>query len=251
MKLSEELKMLRLRMCISHDKLSEALKEKYGIVVSRESLIRYEKSDEACSKMKAETLCALAKFYDVSVDFLLGLSGYHDPAMPNLTVAELGLSEQAVMSMISQNSIVPGINLLAKSGNLKFLVDALARYYYACEADYVVEKVKERCIYNNKGVRPTNEQLAKEIGGLSLRNKLSTQTACDLLTLADRYKGAEKRGTYIDSEADRVFLNQLRMSDIYELKIYKHIRGIIADLEKQAEKRIFALSAFEDKSDGE
>ena len=78
--MGRRLKELREERVLSHDRLKDQLKEKYGISVSRDSLMAYEISDEKRSKasklpnmgMRAETLYFLADFYGVSLDYLLG-----------------------------------------------------------------------------------------------------------------------------------------------------------------------------------
>lgn len=65
---------------LSHVSLSKALRERYGIEISKDSLINYEVSVDHHTKsyknngMKVEYLRCLADFYGVSTDYLLGLS---------------------------------------------------------------------------------------------------------------------------------------------------------------------------------
>ena len=102
-KMATRLKELRNERNLSHVKLSEALKEKYGVGISKDSLIAYEVTsaihDKACANqgMRAESLRCLADFYDVSTDYLLGIV---DEKTPNTEVRAvcsfIGLSEENV-----------------------------------------------------------------------------------------------------------------------------------------------------------
>ncbi len=74
--LAQKLKSLREARGISHQKLSEAIKEKYGISISKGSLMNYEAGEYrsktgSCIKMELEKLCCLADYYGVSFDYLL------------------------------------------------------------------------------------------------------------------------------------------------------------------------------------
>ena len=68
--LSKKLKDLRSKNNLSHAALSAALQEKYGISISKQTLINYEKPN-ACLSMNLDYLCCLADYYSVPFDFLL------------------------------------------------------------------------------------------------------------------------------------------------------------------------------------
>lgn len=78
--LGARLKALREERGLSHVDLINQLNKKYGISVSRDSVMAYEISDETRAKasklpnmgMRVETLYCLADFYGVSLDYLLG-----------------------------------------------------------------------------------------------------------------------------------------------------------------------------------
>lgn len=78
--MAERLKQLREGRGLSHDKLSKALADQYGVKISPDSLINYEVADANHTKayknqgMRVEYLRCLADFYQVSADYLLGLS---------------------------------------------------------------------------------------------------------------------------------------------------------------------------------
>ena len=102
-KLTEEtakrLKALREQKGISHKTLSEALKEHYNIRASKGTLIAYEVADENHSQsnsfrgMSIERLFYLSQFYNVSADYILGLTD--DNSKKTIAVDDLGLSSEA------------------------------------------------------------------------------------------------------------------------------------------------------------
>ena len=108
--MGKRLKELREERGLSHDKLIKQLNERYGVSVSRDSVMAYEISDEKRSKasklpnmgMRAETLYCLADFYGVSLDYLLGKTDIKSFDTDLKSVCEYtGLSEQAVENIWS------------------------------------------------------------------------------------------------------------------------------------------------------
>lgn len=99
---ASRLQELRKRNKLSHQRLSESLEKKYGIKISKSSLINYEADDfhsrsGSNAGMKAEYLRCLADFYGVSADYILGTSDIESPDISVQTVAKYtGLSENAV-----------------------------------------------------------------------------------------------------------------------------------------------------------
>ena len=98
--IAERLKALREEKHLSHAKLSERMKNEFGLEISTTSLMNYEVSDLSHRKarknlgMRAEYLCAFSKLYGVSTEYILGLS---DTKSSNASVqtitAATGLTE--------------------------------------------------------------------------------------------------------------------------------------------------------------
>ena len=78
--MAERLKQLREAKGLSHERLSSALSAQYGISISSDSLMNYEVTGEFHSKkyknlgMRVEYLRYFSDFYNVSTDYLLGLT---------------------------------------------------------------------------------------------------------------------------------------------------------------------------------
>ncbi len=109
------LKLLREEKGLSHVRLSAALYEKYGVKISRDSLMSYEISDPYHSKagknqgMRVEYLRYLADFYGVSADYILGTSSTRS-AIPDMqqAVQYSLLSEKAISTIRGLgNSLLP------------------------------------------------------------------------------------------------------------------------------------------------
>lgn len=106
--MAQRLKALREEKKLSHVALKEALSSKYGIEISRDSLMNYEvvnpKSDKYKKNdgMRVEYLRCLADFYDVTTDYLLGLDTHRkrNPA----AIYELGITEESEKIIIQQKA---------------------------------------------------------------------------------------------------------------------------------------------------
>lgn len=102
--MAKRLKELREEKKLSHVSLSKALKERYDIDISRDSLMSYEVSDPHHTKayknegMRVEYLRCLADFYCVSADYLLGFT--NDQNREASAVDDLGLSPSVVKRIL-------------------------------------------------------------------------------------------------------------------------------------------------------
>lgn len=105
-KVAERLGDLRKERGLSLAKLSKAVEEKTGVYISGTQLQKYENTErvvkgeveEITDIMNVENAMALASFYNVSIDYLLGFSDtryreHHDIA------EETGLSEKAIIRL--------------------------------------------------------------------------------------------------------------------------------------------------------
>lgn len=113
-KMAQRLKSLRRRDNYSHEELSQALKEKYGISISDKQLMYYESGAKDIYHIKAntvlgmaaKTLSALANLYNVSVDYIIGET---DVATTDIDIQDIckyiGLSETAVGCLHAHSSL--------------------------------------------------------------------------------------------------------------------------------------------------
>lgn len=90
-----------------------------------------------------ETLVKIATFFNVSADYLLGLSG--EPSKEPCAVDKLGLSPKAVNQIMSLHNydedrgLLSGLNILLESTNLFFIAQGIKQYQdaVAIERKYV------------------------------------------------------------------------------------------------------------------
>ena len=156
-KLAERLKNERKRIGLSHDKLSKALLEKYGVNVSFDSLKNYEVTDTTSERfgknfaMRIEYLYCLADYFEVSVDYLLGKT--NDRSVdPNerTAVAYTGLNQEALQNISLKIKSEP---LMAELLNYLFTdivfgdcLDKLLDYYCFFKGDKLCDNLaREKC----------------------------------------------------------------------------------------------------------
>lgn len=102
---AKRLKELRESKHLSHKSLSKQLQKECGVSISDKQLMYYEsaakddghiKANTVCG-MAAQTLCAIAEFYSVSTDYLLGLADVPTTNQDKRFICEYtGLSETMV-----------------------------------------------------------------------------------------------------------------------------------------------------------
>ena len=116
--MAARLKQLREEHGLSHQKLSDTLDEMLGISISKDSLMKYEVATEHHSTpfknlgMRVEYLTALASFYNVSTDYILGLTDIRSPSIDTQAIiAQTGLTEENVKTLEAFQSIPATANL--------------------------------------------------------------------------------------------------------------------------------------------
>jgi len=126
-KTAERLKSLRKSHKLSHESLNKKIYEKYGVDISKSTLINYEASDPKHTKyganlgMRAEYLSYFADFYGVSTDYLLGRTDIPTPDVSQRAACEYtGLSDETV-DCLHVNAYIPEY----RSFNERFIGDIL------------------------------------------------------------------------------------------------------------------------------
>lgn len=110
LKMGERLRNLRKSRGLSYERLQAAISEKYGVEISKDSLINYEVSDENHTKrfknngMRVEYLRYFSDFYHVSADYLLALSDIKATDSTTRDICEkTGLSEHTVSRLMQDD----------------------------------------------------------------------------------------------------------------------------------------------------
>ena len=159
-KTSTRLKRLRESKKLSHDKLSDEIEDRYGVHIDKKTLINYEKAETLSSKpeavkgMNITRLTALADYYGVSTDYLLGVSDCPSIRKDVKVIQKtLGISPKATKNLISivessrtralpfpssaqkRNwALVQAMNVLFESDDLLQIIESIANLTDAANA---------------------------------------------------------------------------------------------------------------------
>lgn len=100
--------------------------------ISRQAVSQYV---DGSAQPNIDRLVMIARFFDVSSDYLLGLSDYKQNQTGNLTAKEMGISESAALQLYrdTKSNWPSGklVSVLAKSSCFYSLADAVANYVQA------------------------------------------------------------------------------------------------------------------------
>lgn len=139
--LSDTLKELRTQKGLTQAQLVEKIKENYGVAIPIQSYSTYENGREPSFAV----LCAIAKFYSVTTDYLLGLTDVKSPNTDDIAIHLItGLSEKAIhilkecYSSQKKNWITLTVNTLLENGAV---LGAISEYLYFDLIDSVYGKV--------------------------------------------------------------------------------------------------------------
>ncbi len=146
--MAERLKRLREEKGLSHDKLSKALFENYGVKISSDSLINYEVTNENHTKayknqgMRVEYLRCFADFYGVSADYILGQ--IDDPCRISSAIDDLGLTEDVVkwfarIKDSPEQNLSSTINYIMAELGFQLLMYDIIDYVAAAKAEAIYE----------------------------------------------------------------------------------------------------------------
>ncbi|TCT14543.1 hypothetical protein EDC18_10524 [Natranaerovirga pectinivora] len=120
--------------------LSKNIKEKTGVYISDTSLCDYENIDKE-KDMSVKNMVALADYYGVSYDYLLGNSSSRERENININ-KKYGLSDRALFTIEVMNntpkkefemSLIDALNSLLESDEFGWLIDTLAKCSYSKE----------------------------------------------------------------------------------------------------------------------
>ena len=126
--MSKRLIELRNQKKLSQEGLSREL-EKAGFPhFDRTTISRVERGDTR--RVSSDLLLALASFYDVSVDFLCGLTD--NPEKKDYELRELGLTYEAAKKLLLREVEPDAINRLMECENFPHLCDMIVEY---CSSD--------------------------------------------------------------------------------------------------------------------
>lgn len=144
----ERVKDLRNNQNLTLKELSKAIEEKTGqhIAVSTLSdLEAYGNSDKANKEPRFSTLKAITEYFEISLDYLAGISDVKSPNIRLQAVHKmLGLSEESILKLQEANAasmyfVLLALDELLKDDNL-YTLDKLGKYLSIDDA-YTAERI--------------------------------------------------------------------------------------------------------------
>lgn len=126
---------LRNQRGLTQEALSKELEEAGLGYFDRSTISRAEKG--GTQKVSSELLMALSSYYQVSVDFLCGLTD--DPGKKDYELKELGLSYNAAKKLLSGEVDPDAINRLMECENFPLLSYMIAEYFPSDRAEVYEE----------------------------------------------------------------------------------------------------------------
>ena len=143
--MATRLKQLRKEHGLSHQGLSDALDESLGISIHPDSLKKYEVDTEHHSTpfknlgMRVEYLTALAAFYNVSADYILGFTDTKSPSADVQTACQItGLNEHSINCLLDfkESSGEKHFSYQEEYGDLADYAFAMVNEFIAFALDY-------------------------------------------------------------------------------------------------------------------
>lgn len=180
-----------------------------------------------------KSVVALAKYFNVSIDYLFGLSDYADKQNEAITLKSVGLSEKAAIAMHCDSSVSPALNLLFETEAFRNFLNAFWKFFHACEADHIADRIIEDLMIEHNTANPDNKVISEKLVERSNDNALDNETQCFLMCLSDRYEKATGGAIYCPQEVENVFGDGLRLSDIYEYQAQRLFFSLLDDLQKK------------------
>lgn len=246
--MAERLKQLREEKGLSHEKLSKALFDQYGVKISSDSLINYEVADAGHTKayknqgMRVEYLRCLADFYGVSADYILGQ--INDPCRAPSAIDELGFSEKAVrwfteINAVKKYGMIWDINPIFENSYFQLLVYSIVDYINATKAEEIYDQ-----IHNQYFDFDNVEYSAEE--GKALRKKFDAE----ILKIAESGQYGPSISTYLrahnqlwgnDAVAPDLTALIASVSGIAEMSAYganKYLINLLDNLREVTKKEV-------------
>lgn len=238
---AERLKQLREGKGLSHEKLSKALFDQYGIKISSDSLINYEVSDIHHSKayknqgMRIEYLRCLADFYGVSADYILGQ--INDPCRAPSAIDDLGLSEKTVQWLVDLKAAVnqdlaAGVVRIMEYESFHLLVYEIYSYAAATKAEAIYNKTFDQFFdlfmeegicdaATGKEIRRAFEQKIQEIA----KSGVFSNTVSDALLAQSQLWGEKTPNSELSDYLHGV--DGLNVSDVSSFRVNKHLLDLL------------------------
>lgn len=234
-KTATRLKLLREEKDLSHKKLADILVEKYHLSFSKQSMINYEKHTFARG-ISVEKLLCFADFYNVTTDYLLGISDCRNISADEV-IAKTGLTEKSIQRLTecaqskqSNDPFLYGLNYLiendaSESQNEKKTLRLLINYLSSGSERNTKVVVDENGVRLKKYKKPTDflppskiyfdEFDAEQIISSLYLNDLNECIKKEKIS----YKNSEAYADFLKTVTDYKQLEMQRFMDRYKPRI--------------------------------
>lgn len=235
--MGQRLKDLREGCDLSHVDLIKQLSEKYGISISRDSLMAYEIADQTRAKasklpnlgMRVEYLYCLADFFGVSIDYLLGKTDIKSvDANLQSVCGYTGLSECAIKNICFAHEVEHETehDISATRTKIAFKGSFFVNKFFESPEFYKALRYVFRAVYaDSMKYKPVPLFREKES---------KTQEERDLI---DEFDKMEVMATELSENHGKVLLEGSEAAEYFVLKAKETVNQIIDD--------IFSLSVEE------
>ena len=157
LKMGERLRKLRKSRGLSYERLQAAISEKYGVEISKDSLINYEVSDENHTKRY------FSDFYHVSADYLLALSDIKATDSTTRDICEkTGLSEHTVSRLTQDDKRDKWAEVIDQLVLHPGILDALHAYLFF-DVDYFATVEDGKASDDHKKVMVLGDSAQKKV----------------------------------------------------------------------------------------
>lgn len=250
--MAERLKQLREEKGLSHEKLSKALFDQYGVKISSDSLINYEVADADHTKayknqgMRVEYLRCLADFYGVSADYILGQ--INDPCRAPSAIDDLGLSEKAVrwladLKTAPNQDLAAGVNRILGNATFHLLVYEIYYYSAAAKAESIYNKTHSQYfdIYPEGQYLdvPTGEEIRRNFDRKIqeiAKSGVYSRTVSDALRAQGQLWGEKTPGAELSGYLHGV--EGFNVSDVSVYRVNKYLAQLLENIAKAEERSI-------------
>ena len=164
----------RIKRGLTTEQLCKEIEKKYGVFISKTAYNDIENDDGENREFSYKTLCALAKYFNLSVDYLLDLSAckeLHQELDKRNVCDYFSFNDETINALLfwSSNIKLKGHkSVLSKliENISKDLIDAII--YYKCDEN-MIERIND--IFFRKYCENNNLERVKTINDLSYKDK--------------------------------------------------------------------------------
>lgn len=215
---------LRTQAGLSHQRLSDELKETMNVNISKNSLMNYEQRSTASPKfgsnegMSVKNLFALASFFNVSTDYILGLSDTKSPNVDVKIMAEhLGLREEIIVELMKyQLSNADAVREASNAGTLYATFTSIINAYLGFITAWENAHKVQECLFSLTSIHDERINLShKKNSAPSAQERMNMR--CLLLKAGERVISNNEYAKYVCYQLQTMFGQYLEKNFFLDL----------------------------------